>query len=263
MNGMQKLTPLMLGRWTDILIGVPDSVLWLLKGDGDAPERLRLAVAERGVAPERLIFAESIPNAQHLARYALADLFLDTLPYGAHTTASDSLWMGVPVLTLSGQGFAARVCGSLLRAAGLPDMICSSADEYVALGHDKPRVDAMRQHLLAGRKTSLLFDTPCLVRSLEALYRQMWEAYLRGERPVPDLRNLDLYHDIGVELDLGATDRLDPDRTRQRYQQKLAECDMLAPVAFDARFWPPPSCCAMPPGAGAERLEMDAIAHRV
>jgi predicted O-linked N-acetylglucosamine transferase (SPINDLY family) len=258
MNGMQKLTPLTFGRWTDILIGVPDSVLWLLKGDGESHERLRRAVAARGVAPERLIFAENLANPLHLARYKLADLFLDTLPYGAHTTASDSLWMGVPVLTLSGQSFASRVCGSLLRAAGLPDMICATADDYVAkaiaLGHDKARVDAMRQLLLTGRETSVLFDTPLLVRSLEARYRQIWEAFVRGERPVPDLRNLDLYHDIGVEADLGTSDRLDPEGTRQRYRQKLAERDMLAPLEPDARFWPP--------GSGGPAVRGDSAVER-
>ena len=130
--------------------------------------------SQQGIAPERVILADRANNPEHLARYALADLFLDTLPYGSHTTASDALWMGVPILTLSGRGFASRVCGSLVRAAGLPEMICSSAEDYVAravaLGHDRSEVVSLKQRLLDTRKNSLLFDTPTLVRSLEELY---------------------------------------------------------------------------------------------
>src|SRR6185312_14111827 len=94
--------------------------------------RLQDVAAQKGISPERLVFAPKLRNDHHLARYQLADLFLDTTPYGAHTTASDALWMGVPVLTLSGRCFASRVCGSLVRSAGLPDLVTTSPDEYVA-----------------------------------------------------------------------------------------------------------------------------------
>ena len=108
------------------------SVLWLLDAGPETSQRLRLLAAAAGIAPERICFAPKRPNPQHLARYALAELFLDTFPYGAHTTASDAMWMGTPVLTLEGQGFAARVCAGLVRNAGLPDLVCTNLDEYVA-----------------------------------------------------------------------------------------------------------------------------------
>src|SRR6185295_5619813 len=114
-----------------ILNRVPNSVLWLLGGTKDANERLRQAAAGQGVSPQRLIFAQKMPNPQHLARYPLADLFLDSMPYGAHTTAADSLWMNVPILTLPGRSFASRVCASLLQAAGVGELACATGEEYV------------------------------------------------------------------------------------------------------------------------------------
>ena len=144
LNGMQKLTSLTFARWMDVLRQVPNSVIWLLRTDEKTNERVKQMASQQGIAPERVILADRANNPEHLARYALADLFLDTLPYGSHTTASDALWMGVPILTLSGRGFASRVCGSLVRAAGLPEMICSSAEDYVAraiaLGHNRSEV---------------------------------------------------------------------------------------------------------------------------
>ena len=123
-NGTQKITPLMFARWMEILFHVPGSVLWLLSCDAATDERLKQQAAEHGVEPGRLIFAPRRPNAEHLARYALADLFLDTSPYGAHTTASDALWMGVPVLPLAGRSFPARLLQSCQcrrpAGAGLP-----------------------------------------------------------------------------------------------------------------------------------------------
>src|SRR5882762_10016630 len=115
-----------------ILGQVPDSVLSLLPGTAAARERLRQQAARHGIAPERLVFADKIGNPEHLARYPLADLFLDTFPYGSHTTASDAMWMGAPVLTLTGRSFASRVCASLVRAAGIEGMICATPADYVA-----------------------------------------------------------------------------------------------------------------------------------
>jgi predicted O-linked N-acetylglucosamine transferase (SPINDLY family) len=130
-NGAHKISRFTFERWLAILGKVPGSVLWLLGSTDDTDRRLRAYAAERGVAPERIVFAAKLANPYHLARYVLADLFLDTAPYGAHTTASDALWMGVPVLTLSGRSFASRVCGSLVRSAGLPELICPTAGEFV------------------------------------------------------------------------------------------------------------------------------------
>src|SRR6202041_1462378 len=114
-----------------ILAQAPGSVLWLLGGADDTDSRLRDLAAQSCVAPERLIFARKKPNPEHLARYALADLFLDTFPYGAHTTAADAMWMGVPVLTIPGKSFASRVCASLVTAAGIGEMVCEDVDQYV------------------------------------------------------------------------------------------------------------------------------------
>ena len=145
-NGTHKLTRFTFERWLKILAEVPDGVLWLLTGTDATNERLRAYAAARGIAPERLVFAPKVANPMHLARYRLADLFLDSTPYGAHTTASDALWMGVPVLTASGRSFASRVCGSLVRAAGLPELALSSLDDFVAtavaLGRDRARLAA-------------------------------------------------------------------------------------------------------------------------
>ncbi len=129
-NGTQKITPAMFRRWMAILARVPHSVLWLLSCDAPTDQRLRQQAAGLGIDPKRLIFAVRKPNAEHLARYPLADLFLDTSPYSAHTTASDSLWMGVPVLTMTGHSFASRVCASLARSVGLPDLVCDNPRDY-------------------------------------------------------------------------------------------------------------------------------------
>ena len=238
LNGMQKITALTFQRWMIVLRHVADSVLWLLTGTDEANAQLRAKAAELGVAPERLIFAPKKPNPDHLARYPLADLFLDTFPYGAHTTASDALWMGVPVLTLKGRGFAARVCASLVHAAGLPELVCSTPNEYVVraigLGTDRARLADLRRRLIAGRDTCTLFDTPRLVRALEARYAEM----LRSAVPVPDLRNLDIYRDVALDNDLPNMELLDDATYRDHYQNKLAAFDAVFPIQPDNRLWP-------------------------
>ncbi len=209
-NGSHKIHRFTFDRWLTILASVPGSVLWLLGGPESTTKRLRDHASGRGVAPERLVFAAKAPNPVHLARYPLADLFLDTTPYGAHTTASDALWMGVPVLTQSGRSFASRVCGSLVRAAGLPELVCATAEEYVeraiALGKDPAALAPLRERLRAGRDACALFDMPSLVQGLEGLYEAMWQAFARGETPRPDLANLDAYLEAAGEADHEAFD---------------------------------------------------------
>lgn len=203
-NGAHKITRFTFDRWLMILAQVPGSVLWLLGSTEGANARLREHAAARGVAPERIVFADKLVNPAHLARYVLADLFLDTTPYGAHTTASDALWMGVPVLTVSGRSFASRVCGSLARAAGTPELVCATAEEYVEraveLGRDPGRLKALRTRLLEGRSSCTLFDTPRLVRELEQLYRRMWQAFRDGALPRPDLADLGVYLEVGCAV---------------------------------------------------------------
>ena len=183
-----------------------------------------------------------MPNPDHLARYPLADLFLDSLPYGAHTTAADSLWMGVPILTLSGRSFPARVCTSLVRAAGVGELECSSPDDYVAraieFGRNREKLAAIRAKLASGRDTCLLFDTPKLVRHLEDLYREMWSTYKNGDLPIPNLTNLDTYHEIGLDLDLENMDALSDDAYLALYRQKLEDWHSAYPIQADARLWP-------------------------
>src|SRR5262249_31988153 len=157
----------------------------------------------------------------------LADLFLDNLPYGAHTTAADSLWMNVPILTLPGRTFASRVCTSLIRAAGVGELECTSPEDYVAraveFGRNPKKLAPIKAKLAEGRDRSVLFDTPALVKNLEDLYRGMWADYVEGRLPVPDLRNLDIYHEVGLELDVENLETLSDEDYRRLYLEKLAE----------------------------------------
>ena len=242
LNGSQKTTPRTFRRWMMILGAVPDSVLWLLSATAETNERLRQAAAASGIAPERIVFAAKLPNPQHLARYPLADLFLDNSPYGAHTTAADALWMGVPIVTFTGRTFAARVCASVVRAAGLEELACPTPEAYVAkaieLAHDREKFTAIKSRLVEGRDSCLLFDTPRLVVALEGLYRQMWTDFKRGTLPVPDLRNLDVYHEVGLGLDLENIEALSGDDYAQLYKEKLAEWHRCYPLQADGRLWP-------------------------
>ena len=241
LNGMQKITARVFERWMKILNRVPGSVVWLLGASKEANERLQQAAAAQGVAADRLVFAQKMPNPQHLARYPLADLFLDSMPYGAHTTAADSLWMNVPILTLPGRSFASRVCTSLIRAAGVGELECSSPDDYVAraieLGQNREKLAVIKAKLAVGRDASLLFDTPKLVRNLEDLYRQMWGDFKNGTLPVPDLANLDIYHDIGLELEIENAETLSDDAFHALYVGKLAEWHSAYPIKPDSRLW--------------------------
>jgi protein O-GlcNAc transferase len=186
-NGSQKIMPETFRLWMDILSDVRGSVLWLLEGHPSATVNLRREARARGIAPERLIFTKHMPLEDHLARLKLADLVLDTLPYCAHTTASDALWAGVPVLTRLGVTFAGRVAASLLKAVGLPELITLSPLEYktlaCALAQDASRMNDIKAKLAANRESMPLFDTARITRNLEAAYQGMWERHRRGEPP--------------------------------------------------------------------------------
>jgi predicted O-linked N-acetylglucosamine transferase (SPINDLY family) len=240
-NGMHKTTARTFRRWMMILGSVPDSVLWLLSATDEANERLREAAVASGISPDRIVFAKKLPNAEHLARYPLADLFLDSSPYGAHTTAADSLWMGVPIVTFAGRTFAARVCASVVHAAGVGELDCPTPEAYMAkaieLAHNPEKLAAIKAKLVAGRDNCLLFDTPRLVRDLEDLYRQMWSDFRRGALPVPDLRNLDVYHEIGLGLDLESIDTLSDDSYASLYREKLEAWHNSYPIHTDGRLW--------------------------
>lgn len=240
-NGAHKITRFTFERWLMILDRVPGSILWLLSGSPAGNERLRAHAAQRGVAPERIHFAEKLANPAHLARYGLADLFLDTTPYGAHTTANDALWVGVPVLTLSGRSFASRVGGSLVRSAGLPELVVTSASDYVdlavALGHDAERRQTLRDHLQRGRDTCALFDVPGLVRSLESLYRDMWHDCAAGLLPRPDLVNLDACLELGSQVNHECLEVQTLPDYEAWWRAQLARRDRVRPLQPDRRLW--------------------------
>ncbi|MBP2300480.1 tetratricopeptide repeat protein [Azospirillum picis] len=186
-NNPYKLTPSLFDRWIRLLRAVPGSVLWLFAPDPAAVGNLRREAATRGLDPRRLVFASPLPLPEHLARHRLADLFLDTLPYNAHTTASDALWAGLPVLTRSGTTFAGRVAASLLRAAGLPELVTADDDAYEALAlalvRDPARLAALHRRLADGLAGCPLFDTPRFARHLEAAYRTMADIRRAGAAP--------------------------------------------------------------------------------
>jgi predicted O-linked N-acetylglucosamine transferase (SPINDLY family) len=243
-NGMQKITAGCFARWMSILSATPGSVLWLLVGDESVNQRLRQAAEQSGIAPERLIFAPKAANPNHLARIGLADLFLDTFPYGAHSTAADAITMGLPVLTIPGKSFASRFCGSIIAAAGVPELACATPEEYVqraiAFAGNRKSLAAIRESLLRQRETSVLRDMPATVRRLEQLFWQMQGECERGETPVPDLRNLDVYYEIGAEIVRENVEFEDDDAYRRRYLEKLTRWHDYAPLPRDSRLWPEP-----------------------
>jgi predicted O-linked N-acetylglucosamine transferase (SPINDLY family) len=243
LNGMQKITQTVFEAWLTILSQVPASVLWLLTGTDETNARLQQLAEQRGISRDRLIFAEKKPNPEHLARYPLADMFLDTFPYGAHTTAADAMWMGVPLLTVPGRSFASRVCASLVRAAGMADWVCPTTDAYIAraieLGRNPKLVTAAKKRLSSTRDTCLLFDTPQLVRHLEDLYRRMWKDFKHGSLPCPDLSHMDVYYDVGLELNLEGMEAIPDDVYRSRYEEKLAISRLASPAMPASRFRKP------------------------
>jgi protein O-GlcNAc transferase len=186
-NNTYKITPKIFDVWMRLLHQVDGSVLWLLQSNEVAPHNLRREAEKRGVPANRLIFAKRTAFANHLARHCLADLFLDTLPCNAHTTASDALSMSLPVLTCAGTTFAGRVAASLLSAAGLEELIAPSLDDYesmaLKLAQDQSLLNSLRERVESSRHGGPLFDTALFTRHIEAAYTQMWKRFHRGERP--------------------------------------------------------------------------------
>jgi predicted O-linked N-acetylglucosamine transferase (SPINDLY family) len=186
-NNNYKINASLFDIWMRLLRSVDGSVLWLLRDNALAEGNLRNAAAARGVDPARLVFADRLPLAQHLARHRLADLFLDTLPYNAHTTASDALWAGLPVLTCQGRAFAGRVAASLLNAVGLPDLVTGDPQAYEAsalrLATDATLLSGLRARLARNRLTYPLFDTDRSRRHIETAYTAMMELWRNGESP--------------------------------------------------------------------------------
>ena len=176
-NNNWKITRPVFESWMRLLAALPGSVLWLKKSTGEAADNLRMTARQHGIGRERLVFADNAPADLHLARHALADLFLDTAPYNAHATACDALWAGLPVLTCAGLGYAARVAASLLTALEMDELVTHTPAEYealaLALARDPARLKALRDRLADKRRTAPLFDTPRFARDLEAAYAAM------------------------------------------------------------------------------------------
>jgi predicted O-linked N-acetylglucosamine transferase (SPINDLY family) len=164
-----------------ILKAVEGSVLWLLEDNPTAGINLRKEAQARGLDPNRLVFAKRMQLPEHLARHRSADLFIDTLPYNAHTTASDALWAGLPVLTCMGESFASRVAASLLNAIELPELITKTQEQYEAtaieLATNPSKLKEIKDKLERNRLTTALFDTPRFTKHIEAAYMQMYERY--------------------------------------------------------------------------------------
>ncbi|HVF62635.1 MAG TPA: tetratricopeptide repeat protein [Casimicrobiaceae bacterium] len=192
-NATWKLRPAAFDAWATVLRRVPNAVLWLLARSHDDPSvaHLRAEAKARGIDPTRLVFATARPNADYLGLYARADLFVDSWPYNAHTTGSDALWAGCPVVTIAGDTFASRVGASLSLAVGLPELVANDVEDYVnqivALALDADARARLRDHLAARGRASALFDTERTTRALERAYLAMAEQYRRGVRQPIDL----------------------------------------------------------------------------
>ncbi len=186
-NASYKIEPDVFAIWMRLLARVPGSVLWLLDGGEAVRRNLRRAAAARGIPPERLVFAPRLPRAEHLARHACADLFVDTFYCGAHTTAADALWAGLPVLTCPGHTMASRIGASIVRAAGLPELVAPDRAAYEAaalrLATQPEELATLRARLARNRSTCALFDTARRVRELDCAFQMMWQRHLAGLPP--------------------------------------------------------------------------------
>ena len=186
-NNNYKISHKEFDIWMRLMNKVEGSVLWLLKSNKWAEQNLKGQAEIRGVSAERIIFAERVPQAEHLARQRLADLFLDTFNHNAHTTASDALWAGLPLVTKLGKGFAARVAGSLLNAVGLPELVTETERDYEALifelATNPMKLAEIKEKLANNRLTQPLFNTELYTKHLENGYQQAYECYFQGKLP--------------------------------------------------------------------------------
>jgi protein O-GlcNAc transferase len=202
-NAVWKITPAIFDIWMQLLHQVEGSVLWLIWDNESAERNLRKEAQQRGIDPSRLVFAGRLPFDEYLARDCLADLFLDTLPYNAGTTASDALWVGLPVLTCEGKAFASRMAASLLHAVGVPELIACNLEEYkalaVKLARNRALLAEIKAKLIRNRNTYPLFNTVRFARHIEAAYRTMWDTWQHGEVPKSfEVEPIDLRRSVGV-----------------------------------------------------------------
>ncbi|WP_146610970.1 O-linked N-acetylglucosamine transferase, SPINDLY family protein [Polynucleobacter paneuropaeus] len=185
-NNNYKITPEIFSSWMNILKYVEGSILWLHASNQSIIENLNNEAIRFGIDPQRLVFAETLPHAEYLARYQVADLFLDTMPYNAGTTANDALWTGLPVLTCMGNSMASRMAGSLLKNLDLPELITYSLAEYqtkaIEFGNDPQKLKSIRNKLEKNKATSPLFNAALFARNLESAYREIYRRHEAGEK---------------------------------------------------------------------------------
>jgi predicted O-linked N-acetylglucosamine transferase (SPINDLY family) len=186
-NHTYKILPPAFDAWCAVMREVPNAVLWLKATNGQLRDGAWRQAERRGVARERVLFAPNVGYADHFSRLALADVFADTWPYNAHTTAADALWAGVPVVTLPGESFASRVAMSILAAAGLEGLAMRSVEDYTAalvtMAKDPDVLPGLRSHLTTNRMALPLFDAPAYSRHFEALLHRMWQRWCDGLPP--------------------------------------------------------------------------------
>jgi predicted O-linked N-acetylglucosamine transferase (SPINDLY family) len=194
-NNSYKIEPSMFDVWMRVLKAVPDSVLWLLRIRPEMEPNLKREAADRGIDPDRIVFSGKVAKLRHLARHRLADLFLDTRYYTAHTTASDALVAGIPIITYPGDTFASRVTASMLKAIGLEELILPTLEAYeataIAIGRDPARIAALKAKVDANRPVTPLFDTARWVRNVERAYGLIWDNHMAGNPP----RQMDVVED--------------------------------------------------------------------
>jgi predicted O-linked N-acetylglucosamine transferase (SPINDLY family) len=187
-NNAFKILPTMFDVWMRLVGAIDDSVLWLAEGDPSTVAHLRQEAEQRGISAKRLVFAPRTQRlAEHLARHRQADLFLDTMPFNAHATASDALWAGLPIITCLGSTYAARVTASLLKAVGLDELITGTLQDYEALAlklaQEPAILVSVKERLARNRASFPLFNTERFTRHIESAYATMWQRYQRGEPP--------------------------------------------------------------------------------
>jgi predicted O-linked N-acetylglucosamine transferase (SPINDLY family) len=186
-NHGYKVTPVIFESWCRILQRIDGSVLWLYESNFSFSQNLRSEAKFFGINPNRLVFGQALPAPDYLARYKLADLFLDTFPYNAGTTASDALWAGLPILTRTGRSFSSRMATSILKAIDIPELITKTSDEYeslaIDLASDGDKLSLIREKLVANRNSSLLFNAPKTTKEIERAYLKMYKIFIEGKTP--------------------------------------------------------------------------------
>ena len=179
--------PNTLKLWSEILKEIPKSILWLLSNNENFKKNIKFEFEKKNVNPQRIIFSEKAPIHEHLNRIKHADLFLDTFPYNAHTTCSDSIWAGVPLLTIEGQSFQSRVAASLLKTSGLDELIAKNEDDYIKkavyIAKNEDYLNSLKNKLKNSRDTNPLFDTKTFTKNIEKAFSVVLDRYIKNEEP--------------------------------------------------------------------------------